>query len=259
MKTDFKKEIGSYTAARGTFSIMTVPPMQLLMIDGHGDPNTSTAYAQALTTIYPVAYTLKFLSKNELDRDYAVMPLEALWWSADMDAFTSARDKSRWEWTVMNMVPDWMTPEHFDTACQRVERKGGAPALDAVRLERFDEGLSVQTLHVGSYDDEAPVLDAMHNEFIPAQSLQMTGKHHEVYLSDARRTPADKLKTILRQPVSRLADRGRGRPGASQAWWRPDGRTGGAGRVGRWESAALGGPRLGRRRQRRRCGRPRPC
>lgn len=117
MKTDFKKEIGTYTATRGTFSIVTVPAMQLLMIDGHGDPNTSTAYAQALTTIYPVAYTLKFLSKNELDRDYPVMPLEALWWSADMDAFTSARDRSRWEWTVMNMVPDWMTPEHFDTAC----------------------------------------------------------------------------------------------------------------------------------------------
>jgi hypothetical protein len=203
VKTEFKKQVETYTARRGRFEVMTVPAMQFLMIDGHGDPNTSKAYEEALTTIYPVAYKVKFMSKGELGRDYSVMPLEALWWSDDMDSFTSARDKSRWKWTVMNMIPDWITPEHLDVACRTVSSKGGGPALDALRLERFDEGLSVQTLHVGSYDDEAPVLDAMHNEFIPAQSLRMTGKHHEVYLSDPRRTSADKLKTILRQPVAR--------------------------------------------------------
>lgn len=175
--------------------------MQFLMIDGHGDPNTSPAYEGALTTIYPVAYTLKFLSKGDLDRDYSVMPLEALWWSDDLDSFTSARDTSRWDWTVMNMVPDWLTPEHFDWAHHTVARKGGAPALEVLRLERFDEGLSVQTLHVGSYDDEGPVIDTMHHEVIPARSLTMTGKHHEIYLSDARRTAPAKLRTILRQPV----------------------------------------------------------
>jgi hypothetical protein len=202
VKTEFKKQVETYTAPRGRFEVVTVPAMQFLMIDGHGDPNTSKAYEEALATIYPVAYKLKFMSKGELGRDYSVMPLEALWWSDDMDSFTSARDKSRWDWTVMNMVPDWITHQHLDAACQTVSRKGGGPALDALRLERFDEGLSVQTLHVGSYDDEAPVLDTMHNEFIPAQSLRMTGKHHEVYLSDSRRTSADKLKTILRQPVT---------------------------------------------------------
>lgn len=202
VKTDFKKEIDTYTAARGSFSIVTVPPMQFLMIDGHGDPNTADAYRDALTTIYPVAYKLKFLSKGELGRDYAVMPLEGLWWSDDMAAFTSARDKSQWDWTLMIMAPDWIAPEHLDAARQAVARKGGAPLLDAVRLERFDEGLSVQTLHVGAYDDEAPVLDAMHNEFIPTQGLRMTGKHHEIYLSDARRTAPEKLKTVLRQPVA---------------------------------------------------------
>lgn len=121
-----------------------------------------------------------------------------------MDLFTSARDKSRWDWTLMNMVPDWITAEHPDLARQTVSRKGGAPAPSALRLNRFAEGLVVQTLHVGSYDDEAPVIDRMHKEFIPAQSLRMTGKHHEVYLSDPRRTSADKLRTILRQPVSRI-------------------------------------------------------
>lgn len=202
MKADFKKQIETYSAPRGRFSIVTVPSLQFLMVDGHGDPNTSKAYQDALTSIYPLAYKLKFFSKGELDRDYSVMPLEALWWSDDMDSFTSARDKSRWDWTLMNMLPEWITREHLDAAREMVARKGGAPALDGVRLERFDEGLSVQTLHIGSYDDEAPVLDAMHNEFVPAHRLQMTGKHHEIYLSDARRTSPDKLKTILRQPVA---------------------------------------------------------
>ncbi|MFC4555582.1 GyrI-like domain-containing protein [Georgenia faecalis] len=203
MKTDHKKEIATYTARRGEFAVVEVPALQFLMIDGHGDPNTSTAYQDALTTIYPVAYALKFLSKGELGRDYAVMPLEGVWWSADMAAFTTARDKSRWSWTMLIMVPDWITPDHLDTARTTVTRKGGAPALDALRLERFDEGLSVQTLHVGSYDDEAPVLEEMHHRFIPGHGLRMTGKHHEIYLSDARRTPPERRRTILRQPVAR--------------------------------------------------------
>ena len=206
MKTDFKKQIKTYTAPRaGKFEVVTVPAMQFLMIDGHGDPNTTKAYENAVTTIYPVAYKLKFLSKGALDRDYAVMPLEALWWSEEMDSFTTARDKSRWDWTLMNMVPDWITIDHIDVVRESIERKGGAPALDVLRLETLDEGLAMQTLHIGPYEQEAAALDAMHHRFIPAQSLQMTGKHHEVYLSDPRRTAAEKLRTILRQPVAREA------------------------------------------------------
>jgi len=206
MKTDFKKQIKTYTAPRaGKFEVVTVPAMQFLMIDGHGDPNTTKAYENAVRTIYPVAYKLKFLSKGALDRDYAVMPLEALWWSDEMDSFTTARDKSRWDWTLMNMVPDWITIDHIDVVRESIERKGGAPALDVLRLETLDEGLAMQTLHIGPYEQEAAALDAMHHRFIPAQSLQMTGKHHEVYLSDPRRTAAEKLRTILRQPVAREA------------------------------------------------------
>ncbi len=202
MKIDLKKQLESYRATRGRFDVVTVPAMQFLMIDGRGDPNTSPAYAQALMTLYPVAYALKFLSKRELGRDYSVMPLEALWWSDDMESFTSARDASRWEWTVLNLIPDWLTQEHLQMAQHTVAGRGRAPALDLLRLEQFDEGLSVQTLHVGSYDEEGPVLEAMHHEFIPDAGLTMTGKHHEIYLSDPRRTAADQLKTILRQPVA---------------------------------------------------------
>ncbi|QOR72246.1 GyrI-like domain-containing protein [Ruania alkalisoli] len=203
MKVDLKKQIPSYTARRGTFSIVEVPSLQYLMVDGQGDPNTSQAYADAVGSLYPFAYTLKFFSKRELDRDYVVPPLEALWWAEDMAAFTTARDKSRWSWTVMIVVPDWLATEQVEAARDTVRRKGGAHALDHVRFEALDEGLSVQTLHVGSYDDEAPVLAAMHTEFIPNQGLRMTGRHHEIYLNDPRRVPAERLRTILRQPVER--------------------------------------------------------
>ncbi|UZN02460.1 GyrI-like domain-containing protein [Cellulomonas sp. S1-8] len=204
MKVDLVKQIESYRAPRDRFDVVAVPPLQYLMVDGHGDPNTSEAYSDALSSLFPLAYALKFLSKGELGRDYGVPPLEALWWADDMDAFTGGRDASRWHWTLLSLVPEWVTADHVETARGTVARKGGAPALDAIRLEPFDEGLAVQTLHAGPYDAEGPVLDAMHHDFIPTEGLRMTGKHHEVYLNDARRTAPDKLRTILRQPVTRL-------------------------------------------------------
>src|SRR5215475_14352084 len=105
-KTDFKKTLDCYQAKSGQFRVLEVPPMQYVMVDGHGDPNSSREFAHALEALYPVAYKLKFASKQHLSRDYVVMPLEGLWWSKDMASFTSARDKSSWDWTMMSMVPD---------------------------------------------------------------------------------------------------------------------------------------------------------
>lgn len=204
MKIGLKKQIRTYAAPPGRFEVVTVPPMQFLMIDGHGDPTTSAVHRDALATIYPVAYQLKLLSKNELERDYVVMPPEALWWSDDMESFTAARDESRWQWTVMTVVPDWNGHDHVQVVRQAIERNGGASARTALRCETLDEGPAVQTLHVGSYDDEGPVLEAVHREFIPSHALRMTGRHHEVYPSDARRTAPRKRRTILRQPVTGL-------------------------------------------------------
>lgn len=202
MKVDLKRELGTYAARAGRFDIVMVAPAQFLMIDGHGDPNTAPAYAASLATMYPVAYGLKFLSKIDLGRDYTVMPLEALWWADDFESFTTTRDKSRWDWTLLNLIPPWLTPEHFDSVRERVARKGTAPLLDKLRLESFDEGRCVQTLHLGPYDAEGPVLDRLQHGFVPENGLRLRGKHHEIYLSDARRTAPDKLRTILRQPVA---------------------------------------------------------
>ena len=200
-KIDFKKTLGSYRAPRGGFEIVDVPRLQYLMAEGRGDPNTSPAYSDALAALYPVAYRLKFASRRELDRDYVVPPLEGLWWAEDYASFTSSRDKSQWEWTMMLMVPDWLDAGMFDDAVAQVRSKGAPARLDEVRLSPLAEGRCVQTLHVGPYDAEGPVLRRMHHEFIPEHGLRMEGRHHEVYLGDGRKVAPERLRTILRQPV----------------------------------------------------------
>lgn len=204
MKVDFKKSLDSYRARHREFRVLDVPPLQYLMVDGHGDPNTASEYAEAIAALYPIAYGIKFASKAELGRDYVVPPLEALWWAADPEVFTSARDKSQWDWTVMILVPDWITADMFETAVVKVYAKSRATGVERVRLARLEEGRCVQTLHIGPYDDEAEVLAELHHRFIPDSGLELAGKHHEIYLSDARKVPAAKLRTILRQPVRAL-------------------------------------------------------
>jgi hypothetical protein len=190
MKTDLRKTLDSYRAKVGELRVLDLPPRRYLMVDGRGDPNTAPAYADALAALYPVAYRVKFAAKAA-GHDYVVPPLEALWWADDPAAFTSRRDKTQWQWTVMLLVPDWV-----DDATVAAE------LVDPVRIETLAEGRCVQTLHVGSYDDEGPVLAELHERFIPGAGLAMTGRHHEIYLNDARRTAPERLRTILRQPVT---------------------------------------------------------
>ncbi|BEH02042.1 GyrI-like domain-containing protein [Brooklawnia propionicigenes] len=203
-KIDFKKTLDSYQAKRGVFRLVEVPPLHYLMIDGHGDPNTSPAFAEAIETLYPIAYKLKFASKQGLGRDYVVPPLEGLWWADDMDAFSN-RDKSQWDWTLLLLVPDWIDQAMVDAAVEQVAAKDPPARLGDVRFDLLDEGLCVQTLHIGSFDDEGPVLQKLHEEFIPSQGLRPIGHHHEIYFSDFRRTAPDKLRTLLRQPVAQAS------------------------------------------------------
>jgi hypothetical protein len=203
-KTDFKKSLDAYQAKRDEFRVVDVPDLQYLMIDGHGDPNVTPAYTQAIQALYPVAYKLKFASKRDLGRDYVVMPLEGLWWAEDMDSFTTLRDKSQWDWTLMSMVPDWIDQHMFGAAMEQAGAKDRPARIGDIRLESLSEGQCVQTLHVGSYDDEADVLARMHT-FVRDNGFRMVGKHHEIYLSDSRQVAPKKLRTILRQPVNSIA------------------------------------------------------
>lgn len=189
-----------YAPTAKDFTVVDVPELRYLAVDGKGDPNTSAAYAQAIEALYPVAYNLKFTSKKTLDRDFVVGPLEGLW-RADDPAVFLARDKQSWEWTMLISQPPWITEDLVRTAIEEVAKKKALPALGSVRLHTVVEGLSVQILHVGSYDDETPTLDRLHNQYLPEHGLTFNGDHHEIYLSDARRTEPAKLKTILRQPV----------------------------------------------------------
>ncbi|MEH3156469.1 MAG: GyrI-like domain-containing protein [Gordonia paraffinivorans] len=200
---DLRRELPGYSARRHSFSVLEIPKLRCLMIDGSGDPNTESAYIDAVATLYPVAYAMKARSRERHGTDVRVMPLEALWWADDPAAFTTRRDKSRWHWTVLMVVAPWLDADDVAAASDAVAARGRGPRLDDLRCADLDEGLVVQTLHVGPYDDEGPVLARMHDEVIPAEGLVMTGCHHEIYLGDPRRAAPDRLRTILRQPVRR--------------------------------------------------------
>lgn len=201
-KVDFKKTIDAYRARKGRFDVIDVRELNYLMIDGHGDPNTSPEFTTAVEALYPLAYTLKFTSKRELDRDYTVMPLEGLWWADDHAAFTAARDKSQWDWTLMIMQPEWIDHELVADAVATAAAKNQEGRVHEVRFGSYAEGRCVQTLHVGAFDEEAPLLAEMHDVFIPRNGLRMTGKHHEIYFSDPRKGAPERRRTILRQPVA---------------------------------------------------------
>jgi len=195
IKYDIKKAYPAlYAPKPGGFHVVDVPEIAFLMVDGHGDPNVSPAYADAVTALYTLSYTVRAIAKAELGRIHTVGPLEGLW-SADDPAVFAAREKSAWDWTMMISQPAWITPDVVEAAMRKKK------AVDGVRFAPYAEGRSVQVLHVGSYDDEAPVLAALHREYLPENGLTFNGRHHEVYLSDPRRTAPEKLRTILRQPV----------------------------------------------------------
>jgi hypothetical protein len=200
---DVKKERKDlYAPRRGEFAVVDVPTLAFLMVDGHGDPNTEAAYREAVEALFATSYAVRALAKARLGRVHTVGPLEGLWSAADMDTFRT-RDKSAWDWTMMIVQPGWITPGLVDEALAAARKKADRPGLEHVRFEAYAEGRSVQILHVGSYDDEAPTLERLHGEFLPAHGLVPTGRHHEIYLSDARKTEPARLRTILRQPVRR--------------------------------------------------------
>jgi len=200
VKLDLKKQYRElYLPSAKECSVVDVPGLQFLMIDGHGDPNTSDEYREALEALYAMSYTLKFLSKQTEDIDYVVMALEGLWWTDDMADF-SEDDKSVWSWTSMIMQPSHLTKAHFDEAAEQVRIKKNPPALDKMRLESFCEGLSVQIMHIGPYSQEAPTIGRLH-QFASDNGYRLRDKHHEIYLSDPRRAAPEKLRTVIRQPV----------------------------------------------------------
>jgi hypothetical protein len=204
-RVDLRRELSALYSATRVPAFVDVPELPMLMIDGHGDPNTAPAYADAVQALYSVAYTIRFALKRRPDGvDAPVMPLEGLWWTPDMATF-STDDKSQWNWTMMIAVPEQVTAAVVEDARAAAARKRPLALFDGVRLERVAEGRCAQILHVGPYSAEGPTVAALH-AFIADNGCTLTGRHHEIYLGDPRRAAPERLRTIVRQPVGAARD-----------------------------------------------------
>jgi hypothetical protein len=206
-KLDLKKDLKHlYNPSAKAIAFVDVPPMSFLMIDGTGNPNTAPAYQDAMETLYAVSYTLKFMSKADPGIDYTVMPPEGLWWADDMAEFILGR-KDNWQWTMMIMQPDHITAARVQAAVEQVRarKKPTPPALDKLRFETYHEGPAAQIMYFGPFADEGPTIARIH-AWIEEKGYTYHGAkaHHEIYLSDMRRTAPEKLKTVIRQPVIRV-------------------------------------------------------
>lgn len=200
-KRDLKKEHRNmFSPKKGVFSIIEIPQLKYITIEGEGNPNIAESFSKSTEALYTIAYGIKFAMKESGD-DFTVMPLEGLWYCDNMSKF-SEDNKDEWKWKLMILQSELVEQEIFENArikgiTKKTELK---EYLEEVKLEKYTEGLSVQTMYVGAYKDEAPVIREMH-KFIGENGYELAGLHHEIYIGDPRKTEAAKLKTILRQPM----------------------------------------------------------
>jgi hypothetical protein len=194
-----------YTASASRVSIVDVPELQFLALEGRTEagigPGESATFTEAVGAMYAVAYALKFASKlrPELPVDFTVMPLEGLW-STESGEFENGKVEP-WLFTLLILQPDHITAEMMRSAVADAGKKRQTPALRRLRLLRWREGLSIQVMHRGPYADEPRTMELLET-FAEEQGFRLTGRHHEIYLGDPRRAKPENLKTILRHPVA---------------------------------------------------------
>lgn len=210
LKLDLKKDLKYlYAPSAKKVEIVQVPRFKFAMIDGQIEadqgPSTSASFQEALQALYGISYTLKFTSKlrKENPIDYPVMALEGLWWVKSGE-FSFER-KEDWLYTLMMLQPDHITEEMYQEGLAQLRKKrGDNPSLAKMRLETFEEGLSIQIMHIGPYADE-PATIAKMDAFARENGYRLHGKHHEIYFGDPRRAAPEKLKTILRHPIEKIS------------------------------------------------------
>jgi len=211
MPYDFKKEFKDLYQPTTTPSIIDVPEMVFIAVDGKGDPNTSVEYKNALELLYGLSYSIKMSKMSGTQPagyfEYVVPPLEGLWWGEDgyFDG-TVITDKNKLCWTSMIRQPDFVTPEVFEFAKISLAKKKPDIDISKARLKKFAEGLCVQVMHIGSYDDEPATIAAMERYAVESGyviDINDFRRHHEIYLSDPRKVPPEKLKTVIRHPIKK--------------------------------------------------------
>ncbi len=201
-KLDFKKEYKAlFSPSPGKPEMIEVPAFKYIMIDGRGNPNNNPEFEAKVAVLYGLSYTIKFMFKKDSENpfDFTVAPLSGLWYAEDMDVFMKM-DKDQWQWTMMILQPDRVTPAVFGAAREIFEKKKNPPYLGDASLKVYDEGLCAQIMHIGPYSEEGPTIETLHSYF-KERGYTFNGKHHEIYLGDPRKSKPDKLKTIIRQPV----------------------------------------------------------
>ena len=214
-KLDYKKEYKDLYLPKAKPMLIKVPNMKFIMVKGKGDPNCGTEeYQEALSLLYALSFTIKMskLGKHSIEGyfEYVVPPLEGFWWNEGNKAVDYS-DKEKFEWISMIRQPEFVTREVFDWACEEVRNKKGLEVSKAEFME-LEEGLCVQMLHKGSYDDEPETIVAI-EEYIQENQLKndigsklengVIRRHHEIYLSDPRKSKVENLKTVIRIPVVR--------------------------------------------------------
>jgi hypothetical protein len=202
-KIDYKKELKEhYNPSKKAPELVTIPERNFIMIDGLGNPNTSSEFQNSVEALYSVSYNLKFMvKKGKMEIDYGVMPLEGIWWCDDMNDF-SVYNKGIWKWSLMIMQPEFITKVMFEEAVKEVKEKKKIEKVGKLSFKGFKEGLSVQMMHIGPFSTEPETLKKMES-FMAEEGFVKTAKHHEIYLNDFRKIAPEKMKTILRQPVKR--------------------------------------------------------
>ena len=199
-KIDFKKELKHlYNPSAKEINAVDVPAMNFLLVNGEGAP-TSPQYSQAIEALFSVSYTLKFMIKKSMGVDFSVMPLESLWWVDDMTKFSADR-KNEWKWTALIMQPKYVTANDVILAVEQVKKKKNPPALPKLQFENFKEGPAAQIMYVGPFSAEGSTIEKIH-KYIQSNGHKLSGKHHEIYLNNPATTAPEKLKTILRQPMT---------------------------------------------------------
>lgn len=204
-KVDLKKELRElYFPSAKEVSIVDVPSMNFIVLDGvvkAGEKvSESLEFQNSFPVLYGLSYTLKFMLKKTGLPEYVVMPLEALWWTDEEGGFDIGNTKVPWRFRVMIVQPDFITREHYLQAGEQLKTKKDPPGLLKARFERFHEGKCVQIMHVGPYAEEGPTIQKLH-DFAESNGCKLHDKHHEIYLSDPRRTRPERLKTVLRHPI----------------------------------------------------------
>ncbi|MFX4291763.1 GyrI-like domain-containing protein [Streptomyces bohaiensis] len=195
-KIDYKREFKELYSARRNPAIVEVPPLRYLALDGEGGPY-SDAYRDAVSALFAISYKAKFLVRGDTGVDFGVMPLETLWHTDGADT-----GKGSWRWSAMIMQPEPVDDVVLGRARETVVAKGEHPAAGDAARRDLDEGTAAQVLYVGPYEEEDPVIDALH-AFILDSGARSAGTHHEIYLNSPDRTAPERLRTIIRQPVRR--------------------------------------------------------